>query len=282
MLENENTTTDVEMNISFYFPAARFLIGENDFNWNNVRLVFNKGIKRRKAEMEKLGVDTHPYPASLYDIIVAVKKGNKQAGRLLDFINKVIFDLSKLLNDEEKKLVAASSLLSMLTAIDTRYLTFFGEMAVLNNIMNTAKYRLIDTEYKPYDDSDIDIDFRLEDRETGEILLIEIFSIFLNDDKVEENDLLIRKLMSQRASDKFAQKNEGILNPVLYELAPVIWGSQKSLKIYSDYFKRNKMHIENVVEPLSYISFIIDGNEDRFIGVFRGLSRLFETKDLKF
>jgi hypothetical protein len=263
----------VKKNISYYVPAFIEIIGKRDFSWRDVEKMFNKHYGKRIEKIKETGAESIWVQANIYDIIIAVKKADKSAIRLLDYFNKFMLHLSRLLNDEEKKLITAS-IWNILTAFDSRYLDFMGEMAVLNGIMATNKYQLNNIEFKLPNGKTID--FRLKSKDNGTFTLVEVYNIHLNSERVIFDKIEIEKFLTGRLIPKINAKTEGLTEPVDFDLAPVIWGTAKDLKVYSDYFKSNSMHIPNVNEPFAYSTFIDTGNDKQFYNRFRRISRLFD------
>ena len=259
-------------NISFYLPSLIKIIDETnlDFDWDNIDNLFSKEIK---ARTERANGETSIIEATLYDLIVEVKKENSQAGRLLDFFNKLWEELSINLTSEEKKLIKPT-IRNILTAFDRRYLDFTGEILVLNNLIKSKIYRLEKVEEKLPNKKTID--FKLKCIADGSFKLVEIVNIHLDSSKVNSEENLIKTFLEGRLSKKIAAKKL-LLDNVDFFLVPVLWGGWKDIQVYSEYFKKNKMHIQNVIEPVSYLTFT-DPNDISFVmHRFGNVSNLFNN-----
>ncbi|NLR62603.1 hypothetical protein HGH93_31220 [Chitinophaga polysaccharea] len=213
----------VKENVTIYFPAIMELIGTNNFNWNEVEEIYNSENIKRIKKLEAQGTDTLRVEANIYDIIVEVKKFNRQAIRLLDFFNKSLFHLNAQLNENEKKLII-SNIWNVLTALDKRYLDFFSELAVLNNTILAGEFRLDNIEYELPNGKTID--FRFKSIKDGKFILVEVFNIHLNSEKVDSDDTLVKKFLDGRLIPKINNKKEGLTEDIHFDLMPVLWGRQ--------------------------------------------------------
>src|ERR1035437_44450 len=241
---------NVLRNLSFYLPSIFTIIDENDLDWTNIDSLFKKKIEKRIQECkgETIIVET-----TIYDLIIEVKKKNSQALRLLDFINKLFYELSGNLDTLEKQLVK-NNIRNILINFDMRYLNFIGEIAVLNSLMKTKKYSLEGIETKLSNNKSID--FKLKQYSDNSYILIEIVNIHLNSDRIEKSNVKIDKFLTERLEQKVKNKKQGLFEDINFYLIPVLWGNSDDLKIYSDYFIENSIQIKNVIEPLSYLTFI--------------------------
>ena len=64
----------VKENLRYYLPAIVEFLGKHDFPWTKVNTDFNKKIEKR---LEEASGETFTVEASIYDIIIACKKGLK-------------------------------------------------------------------------------------------------------------------------------------------------------------------------------------------------------------
>ena len=261
----------VKSNISFYLPALIDIVGDSHFDWNHIDNLFSKKIKERIIEGKG---QTIIVEATIYDMIVAVKKKNKRAIGLMDFLNKLLTELSTNLTDAEKKLIK-TNLRGFLTTLDKGYLNFIGEIAVLNNLIKSKTYRLENVEFKLPNKKTID--FRLRKINDDAFLLVEIVNIHLDSKRIETNEEKIKKFITDRLTQKIASKKEGLIDDINFYLVPVLWGGWKDLKMYCEYFKQNKMHLENVIEPVSYLTFTDPNNNNFYLHRFGNVSNLFNS-----
>ena len=251
------------------------IVGDFDLDWTHIDNLFSKKIADRVAQSKG---ETIIVEATIYDIIVEVKKQNLQAIRLLDFFNKLLLKLSQLLTDTEKKLIKRN-IRNFLTTLDKGYLNFVGELAVLNNLIESKDYRLEDVEVKLPNKKTID--FKLKKVKDENFILVEIVNIHLDSNRIETEEEKIRKFFTDRMTQKINSKKINLSSDIKFFLVPVLWGTAADLKIYSDYFKKNKMHIQNVIEPFSYLTFA-DPNDDYFVlHRFWSVSNMFNSDNLQ-
>jgi hypothetical protein len=137
------------------------------------------------------------------------------------------------------------------------FLEPIGELAVLNGILKSSKYKFDKIEHRLLNGKGID--FRLWKVEDDSEVLVEVINIHLDRLLVEDDDIAIRKLLTHRLAGKISDKKDGLINSIDFFLVPVIWANWGSLEIYSNYFKRNKMHLDRVEEPMAY-NLLSDGN----------------------
>jgi hypothetical protein len=240
------------------------LIGSN-INLDKIDNLFNEKLENRK--LTSIGKQIE---MCIYDTIVQANKNRPEAFRYLDFINKLCGELSELLNEEEKKLISLN-IYNMLISFDLKYLNFFGEILVLNNLMKTKKYRLHAVEIKLSNGKEID--FVLQSISSNNLIQIEIVNLQPNEKKVEPDNNAIRAFLTKRLIDKIKTTQIGLNDKSEFILIPVIWGSAKVLKIYYDFFQRESIQIENVLEPHAYGTFIEENGV--YIHRFCKISNLF-------
>lgn len=261
----------VKENLRIFIPALVNLVDEKDFPWKKIDNLFTQKIKDRIAESNG---ETFKVEASIYDIIVEAKKQNLTAIGLLDFLNKLFEELTDNLETREKRLIK-SNVKQMLISLDSKYLNFLGEIAALNNLIKSKAYRLITIEEKISNGKSID--FKLRDIKTQKPILVEIVNIHLDSDKVENNPEAIRAFLTKKLTKKIESKTTNLANKIQFYLIPVIWGSSKDIKIYSDFFKSNSLNLLDVLEPISYLTY--SDTTGYYEHYFQTISKLFkETK----
>jgi len=266
----------VKENLKIYFPALIALIGDRDVDWQRVEEVFDKAYDKRLQTLAKKGNETMQVEVSLYDIIVAIKKDDEASHsylRMMKFFDLIMWDLNNLLSDKEKDLLI-DSIKKVLKTSDRRYREFLAEMMILKSCLSSGKYYLDTVEYKIPNGKDID--FRLKDRQSGEYVLIEVVSITLKDNEMAAGNEEIVELLNAKLVTKVEDKTVNLEQKMEFTLVPVMWGSSKLLKIYSDYFRCNKMHIAGVHEPFAYSSFVRGASEDAAYYRFAKISKLFD------
>jgi hypothetical protein len=265
-------------NLSVYLPSLISITENLDMNWNHINNLVNEKHEDRKAELKENNQETMQVSGNVYDIIVEAMKGNPQANRYLDFMVCVFHDLYLILKDEDK-IKIKPTIENFLINLDYKYLNFLGEMAVLNNLLKSKIYTLnsieVALENKP--DSKT-IDFGLTKVEDRSLVFVEIVNIHPDEERIENDDEKIRTFLYGRFVNKINDKKKKLVDKskANFFLVPVIWGNTETLKIYSDYFKRNKIEIDKVTEPVVYSTFVNESTgyyEHRFANI----SNLFKS-----
>jgi hypothetical protein len=258
-------------NITFYLPAITDIVDDTDFDWKRIDKLFSDELTKRTAKANANG-GTCPIDATIYDIIIEVKNGNLQALRYLIFFQRLFEELSINLTTKEQKLIK-KNIRDFLTRLNTKYLDYIGELAVINNLIKSKIYRLEKVEFKLA--SQKKIDFEIKRIEDGKLFLVEVYSIHLDSNKIENDDLKIRKFLDYRLANKVESKK----SDTDFFLVPVLWGGWRDIKVYSDYFKRNKMHLINVLEPVSYVIFTDPNDKNFYLHRFGNVSNIFDSVD---
>jgi hypothetical protein len=255
-------------NIKLYLPAIINIVGDTDFDWKHIDKLFSNKLTERTAEANG---GTLIVEATIYDMIIEAKKQNLQAMRLLSFFQRLLEDLSINLTNEEQKLIK-KNVRDFLTRFDLRYLDYIGELAVINNLIKSKIYRLqrVESELS----SKKKIDFEIKRIEDGRLFFVEAVNIHLDSNKVESDDSKIRKFLDGRLMKKMESKR----SDTNFFLVPVIWGGWSDIKIYSEYFKKNKMHLKSILEPVSYLTFTDPNNEKFYYHRFGNVSKIFDSE----
>lgn len=253
-------------NIAFYLPSILKFIPVDDHDWYRIDELFSTKLQER---FQNYMGKTIIIEASIFDIIIEVKKQNSQAIRLLDFFNNIILKLSSNLDESEIMLVA-KNIKDILVTLDVRYLNYVGEIAILNNLIDTKEYKIEAVEAE-LSDSTKTIDFKLRKISDNSLYLVEVVNIHIDSDRIENDPEKIKKFLNHRLTQKIESKE----TKTNFYLIPVIWSGWHELKIYSEFFKNHKLENQNIIEPFSYITFIDPKNEHIFMHRFNRLSTLF-------
>lgn len=259
----------VKENLRIYLPAILDIVDDN-FDWGRIDKLFSDEITKRIA---KANSGKYEIQATIYDIIIEVKKNNLQATRFLSFFQRLLEELSTNLTGDEHKLIK-KNIRDFLTRFDTKYLDYVGELAVINNLVKSKLYRLENVESKLT--SDKRIDFKVKNNDDGKSYLVEVLNIHLDSNKIENSDEKILKFLNYRLENKITSKK----SDTNFFLVPVLWGGWQDILVYSEYFKKNKMHIINVLEPVACVTFIDPDNENFYLHRFGNVSNLFENYQL--
>jgi hypothetical protein len=260
----------VKSNLELFLPALIRLVDFKDFPWTKIDQAFSNKWEQRTIESKGEAMQIE---ASIYDIIIAAKKENRQAIGLLDFLNKLFEELADHLTKAEKVLVRRN-VKSMLKALDSKYLNFVGEMGVLNNMIKSGRYRLTGIEYKlPNGKS---ADFRMTQTAKNEDILIEVVNLHLDAGKVESDPVAISQFLTKKLSEKMADKKEKLTEPVKIYLIPILWGGWQDIKVYSDFCKNTPVAIPDTLEPIAYLQY--NDGAAYFEHHFKSVSHLFDRE----
>lgn len=262
-------TNLVKNNLQLFLPALVELVSDSrDFPWDKVNRLFSKKLQDRIIDFNN---GKSLIEATIYDIIIEAKKGNTNAIGHLDFLNKLFEELSDNLNLIEKGLVK-TNVKHMLITFDKNHRNYIGEIAVLNNLIKSKTYSLNGIETKlPNGKS---IDFKLEIIGKAKFILVEVMNIHLGENRINENPVAIEKFLTERFLQKLKCKMGPLTNKIEFYLVPVIWGGWRNIKVYSDFFKTNSIKLNNVIEPVSYLTYSDDkGNYEHH---FKSISKLFK------
>lgn len=258
----------VKANLEIFVPSLVELVSSMDFPWDRMEKAFNQEIERRKLEGQGKPVVVE---TTIYDMMIEAKKGNMTAIGHLNFLKRLFEELCDYLSMEER-ILARTNVKKMLTAMDKRHRTFLAELATLNNLVKTKRYKLTGIETKLSNGKKID--FKLNDIYTHKDVLIEVDNIFLNSDKIEDDPELIEKFIRGRAAQKLGKKTIRLeINQDFY-IVPVLWGTASDLKIYSHFFSSHSVQTGNYFEPLAYLTY--SNGKDYYEHYFGNVSNLFK------
>ena len=268
---------EMQSNLRRFMPSILELIGDQDIAWSSINTQYSERhalLIEESDAMIPINGGSIRINASIYEVIFsATTLGNRQAFGLFNFCNEMFTDLASKLTDEEKKSIRPN-IYSVLTNLDCNYLNFVGEMALLNSLLTNGEYKLLGVEYEFPNEKRID--FKLLKVSNQTIVLVEVLNIQVNSERVERNNSAITRFLTKRVTDKVKDKTEGLTSPEKFIIVPVIWGTAEALKIYSDFFKENKLELENVNEPTAYITFT---DYDFYFHRFGKISTLFNQPD---
>jgi hypothetical protein len=239
----------VVLNLLAYFPELMKLANGLNIDWNRIDKLFSKKIQDRIKQGNGMPVTVE---VTIYDIIVSIKKGDITAVGMMDFLNKMVRELSGRLSSDEKKLLK-SNIQGVLINFDRKYLNFAGELAVLNNLLKSQKYTLKEVEVEMPNGKCID--FKLESINNNSITYVEVMNIHLDEKKVTEDEEAIHKFLKGRIEKKFAEKKDGLKKDMQFFIVPVLWGGWEDIKVYSDYFIKHPYPIQYAIEPVAHVRF---------------------------
>lgn len=255
-------------NVTLFLPALISFTDHPDFPWKKIGNLFNKKLEERKLEAQGKTIEVK---ATVFDIIVAAKKGNTTAKGLLLYLNRLFHDLSQLLTAQQRQMVF-KNIKNLLTRLDWRFYDYVGEISILYNLLSTGKYRLLYVEGGLGDGKTID--FTVQELLTHTSQLVEVYNIHLNSEKVEAEYSAIKSFLTKRLTDKIAEKQQNQDSPIGFTLVPVIWGDVNALRVYSQFFLAHHLDIPNVFEPFAWLQFSDD--KDFYVHRFARLANLFK------
>ncbi|BAO76449.1 hypothetical protein [Winogradskyella sp. PG-2] len=258
----------VKENLRYYLPSIVEFIGEQEFPWTKVNARFNKKIEKR---IEEATGETFTVEASIYDIIIACKKGLKDYEGLLFFFNSLFEELIKNTEDNTRAVIK-TTVWNLLISFDSKYLNYIGELAVLNNLLKSKTVELIKCEVSL--DNKKSIDFDVIFPENGMRVLIEVVNIHLDPQKTEDDPNKIKTFLEKRLNDKRKSKTGDSEYADKVHLIPVLWGSHENLRIYERFFKTNKIDTTLTYEPMAYLTYT-DSN-GYFETYFNPITKLFK------
>lgn len=266
-----------KMNSECFLPSL-FRITEADpnFPWERIDRQFTTflGQKLKNSDKEKLtGSDySITLEACLFLVMIQARKGSRSAFEMLDYLNRLLSDLHA--NMAYGRLPLLSRIVkSLMVNFDLKFLNFVGELAVLNALLKGGVYELEGIEFG--EKAMPTIDFKMKNLEDDLIDLVEVLNIQICSSKVEQSDDAIFKFLSFRFNNKIEKKlNYLSAADYTFTLVPVLWGSPSEIKIYSDFFKRNKVDFlgcQCVHEPFAYLK---HSNGAELIHQFSRVSKL--------
>jgi len=163
---------------------------------DDVEKKFNRKINQR---VSKKNGDSIVIEASIFDQIISIKKGDSDYIGMIDFYNKLFYQLKLLLNQEEKKLILRT-IKNLLVSFDSKYLNYLGELSALYQLKRTNNFILLEVEKNLPNGKSIDFDMTIQDPKMR--VLIEVINIQINPKKVENNANSIRRFINGRLEKK--------------------------------------------------------------------------------
>lgn len=258
-------------NIKATIPVLFKYVPENDPDWEKFNQLF---IKKISARLEDEDRDNQLVEACLYDVVLAARSHKEEAIILLQFFEVMLSELLTHVTVAELAMLR-ETMKNMLVSLDCRYLNFVGEMAALNAMMKSGKYRIEALECK-LPDSSSKIDFKLRKITDNSFFWVEILNLHPDGDRLELKKDKVAHFFINRYEKKLASKK----TKVLFHLIPVIWIDRHTLKIISDYFYQHPINHQCVSEPMAYVHFRVRGKENEICHRFGAVSELYDhTRD---
>lgn len=255
------------MNLTLYVPALIQLCGENGLNWD----AYDKLYSNLREQRYNDGKEGQLVEANIYDIIISAKKADGEGTWLLDYFNQVLIKLNSSL-DAKGKAKIKKTLHNVLSAPDHKYLNFVGELSVLHKLLSSKMFTLKDVEVPLGNGKSVDFELL---NQHNKATLVEVHNIHLIDEKVENNPDALFNFLSKRRLDKINEKKSGITESVEVNFIQVLWGSARSLYLYSELFRTYKEQL-SFIEPVAYITLSDPNQPMKFEHLFGRVSSLFK------
>lgn len=260
---------DLRKEVNKNLPVFFQFVPELNRTWGQAQKIFNTEVEKHYLKAKG---KTFKIEANLYFIIDKAQKGDGEAKRLLHFFEKLLEETLMYINAKEIPKIR-KTIKDILLNVDHKYLNFIGEIAVLNNLMKTNLYELEAVEAS-LPDSKSTIDFKIRNRNSNNTLLVEVYNLHPDSDKIENEKDKIELFLTEKLKKKIGSKK----TKELFYLVPVIWGNAKDLLVYSQYFTQYQLPILGLIEPVAYSTFVSPEDESVFIHRFGRLSTLFGDK----
>ena len=257
----------VKQNLSIFLPELTKFIGDEQFPWDEIDYKFDKKIESRFSKNPEGSIIVE---ACIFDQIVSIKKRNTDYTGMMDFYNKLFYQLNTLLNKTEKKLIL-KTIRNLLVSFDSKYLNYLGELSALYKLKQTNNFILLDVEKVLPNGKSIDFDMMIKEPKMQ--VLIEILNIQINPEKVEDDSNKICDFINGRIIEKLSVKKLNLVEEWNIHLVPIIWGGHKELEIYNKYFKNNSLDLPLTYEPLAFITYY--DNYNNYFPKFGAISSLF-------
>lgn len=254
---------NVKKALQQYLPSFLILLNEQNISWTSINNGLEKHLETLKIKIDDNQQNKIEKEVTFYSLLVNHVTGSEKGKAMFDFNNKIFIQLSNSLSLEEKKPIH-KMLSGVLQNFDKNYLNFIGELATLNLLIKTGNYELLNIEEKIHPDRNISADLFLRSKDDKKEFLIEILNIHLEDIEFDNNDSLrfhLESKLKKKKDNKFINPNRIIF------IQPVIWIKNfEQLKKICDLYNIYGFAVENVLLPVSYVSFLnTDGSfEHRF------------------
>lgn len=273
-VEMELVKVDIKALLKEYVPSL-FNFPIENIGWRGINEDFLEHYNKRLLRLE--GQDSINVEANFYDVIGKVLDKDPRFERLLGFLNYVLERLSANLSKKSKGLVVGT-VTKVLTNFDTRYLNFVGELAVLNNIVESGNFELLRVE-SPIGHGKKKAEFLLKKKDNGTEFMLEVLNI--HSYKFESDNDGLKKFFDDRAEKKIKQKL-GNQSKSDFVLAIVVWTSADQLSILNSFFKQGYKISSSrayVLEPLVYVN---QHNQDGYTKyLFGTVSSIFKILDME-
>lgn len=272
---------DVEREIKDSFPIIFEILGPEGLSgkdWATIKESYDQEKGRRQALNDK--GDAYFVEVNFYDLIYMREHGNRRAYVFLDMFKNALEELCDSL-DRQGKLLLRKTIKSILESFDHKHRNFIGELLVLNNAVKHQQFELLRIEFPIVEQSKKgekppSADFLLKDKTNGNLELVEIVNIHV-DDKIED----IHRFITGKLVDKIADKTKGKTEYKKFTLVPVIWASYKMLRrIEKLYIDGNGINVPSTLIPCAFASFDYADDFTEFKVKFGTITTLFVGENI--
>jgi len=243
---------NVENFLQLQMPNLIKILGDHKISWTSVNGILERHINNVRDEYN-LTEKIIKKDANFYSILVERIKGTGKSDGMFDFFNKLFGSLYEILTEKEK-IKINKIITSVLTSVNKDYLNFIGELATLNKFMLTNQYELLNIEEPIHEGNNLTADIFLKNKTTEKEILIEVLNLHLEIKEFKEFSNLEYHLKSKLEKKK---KDKGVENSIkVIVIQPVIWTKDEvQLNFVREFYSKTKFEIENVNEPLVYVTF---------------------------
>lgn len=276
-------------NLNRFLPNI-FLLLNPEPDWVKINLQINTDHQKRIIiwdEEHRDGLEFQPpkflhiYDYPLYCVLHFALNGRPDALILLNYFNILFGEVFKSMNIDSIRLITPI-LTNFLKTINGDYIHYVGELAVLDSLLKTGKYRLNSIEKviekcKSVEVSAINlnkgksVDFCVTDILDSRNYLVEVKNVHVDD---ENPDVVkLRRKLNKKVKVKSKNQEEG----TEFIVIPVLWVTkhmtlvtlEKQIKEWDNF------HVEGVYEPFAFFTFIDEVGRNVF--KFNRISTLFEN-----
>ena len=191
---------------------------------------------------------------TLIDLIWKVEERHVHSFQFLNFIDKACLTIGKNIPDIllPKLRKTLMQLVMNFDKAKSRYRSYVAELLVLNTLISSESFKLIDIEYKLPNGKSADYAFN----STRGLILVEVESFNISTEAIStEEDL--EKHINYRVEQKLKSKLGGLSNEwnVPFYLIQVIWADYMKLYELRGYFSRPSKYANITVKPMSIAQF---------------------------
>ncbi len=228
-------------------------------DWDSLsQKINNKGIAQTGSYL-----DSH-----LYELIAGAKVNDLNALVILEYFDIVFREICTLPEHARKQLNQKA--LEILRTLTPDFKNYIGELAVLDGILKTGQFRLLQAEASLGNGKSAE--YYIENIEQTETYYVEVVNIHLT-----ESHGNLRKTLRRKIVHKINDKRKKVDIEII--VVPVIWASRAMLKKLHDAYNQS-FTIKHAYEPFA---FSVEPNAITGVGEhrFHRISNLFNKLEQK-